>query len=104
MGFEMESNFLFSQMEIQIKVNLIYKSNSGAGWGGPAGGASMGGEGPTGALCIGFTLAGGGGWSGVAMGYPLIVIIVASNQLPLLPLPFVVFSLNPFVNQTINYN
>jgi hypothetical protein len=38
------------------------------------GGASTGGEGPTGALCTGFTLTGGGGgWSGVAMGYPLVL-------------------------------
>jgi len=33
-----------------------------------------------------------------------IVIIVPFNQLPLLPLPFVVFSLNPCANQTTNYN
>jgi hypothetical protein len=33
-----------------------------------------------------------------------IVIIVPFNQLPLLPLPFVVFNLNPSTNQTINYN
>jgi hypothetical protein len=37
--------------------------------------ASTGGEGPTSALCTGFTLRGGGGWSGVAMGYPLVFIV-----------------------------
>jgi hypothetical protein len=41
------------------------------------GGANTSGEGPTGALCTGFTL-GGVGWSGVAMGYPLVLFICVS--------------------------
>jgi hypothetical protein len=33
-----------------------------------------------------------------------IAIIVPSNQLPLLPLPSMVFGFNPYANQVINYN